>query len=127
MNMNRASCAAAIAMALMVVLAPMDVQAQGGPKVNDTVFSTDAIKRVTAVTRVFGRGQSVVGAIVEFAEPLKAGAVQPKDFAVDGRTIQTVRVTGSPDPDAPEADGRFVVIALDPSDKDAAVFGPGLD
>lgn len=99
----------------------------GGPAVNRSVFVTDTIASVTAVTQVFGRSQNVTAAIVEFAAPLSAAALSPDSFAVDGRRILSVRVTTVPDLDAPAADGRFAILELDPADEAAVVFAPGVD
>lgn len=99
----------------------------GGPKVNQTVFSTEAIAGVTAVTEVFGRSQNVTAVIVEFKEPLAAASIQPASFAVDDRKILSVMVTAEPEPEAAQQDGRFVMIGLDPADEASVVFGAGVD
>lgn len=99
----------------------------GGPAMNRSVFADDSIRAVTAVTQVFGRSQNVTAAIVEFATPLSATALRPDSFAIDGRTILSARVVATPDIAAPTADGRFVVILLDPADEGSATFAPGLD
>ncbi|MFV0359965.1 hypothetical protein [Tropicimonas sp.] len=99
----------------------------GGPKVNRSVFQDDAIRAVTAVTEVFGDGQKVTAAVVELAEPVSADSVGIGSFTVEERNILSVRVADTADPAAPAASGRFIVIALDPADAAAPVFGPDLD
>lgn len=102
-------------------------EAAGGPAVNRTLFGTDSISGVTAVTEVFGRGQNVTAAIVEYARPLDADAILPDSFAVEDRTVLSVKVTAEPTVDAQPQDGRFVVITLDPADDASVVFAPGVD
>lgn len=99
----------------------------GGPAVNRSVFDTDAIVGVTAVTQVFGRGQKVTAAIVELAVPLSASSVNGASFLVDNRRILSARVAATPDLDAPAAEGRFVILSLDPSDDAAVVFSPDVE
>lgn len=99
----------------------------GGPAVNRSVFATGAIVGVTAVTQVFGRGQKVTAAIVELAVPLSASSVTAASFRVDDRRILAARVVASPDLDAPAAEGRFVILSLDPSDDAAVVFSPDVE
>lgn len=99
----------------------------GGPAVNESVFATDQIQSVTAVTRVFGRGQRVVAAIVEFAAPIAPDAVNVGAFAIEGRTILAAHAAAELRLDAPTGQGRFVILSLDPDDAKAAIFAPGLD
>lgn len=101
--------------------------AGGGPKMNSTVFYDASITSVTAVTEVFGRSQIITAAIVELAAPLKAGSVSAANFVVDDRTVTAVKVVASSDIAAPEADGRFVILSLDPADAASIVYGPGID
>jgi len=101
--------------------------AGGGPAVNRSVFATESILGVTAVTQVSGRGQNVTAAIVEFAPAVAASAIGPESFAIDGRTVLSARVAATPDLDAPSADGRFAILMLDPADEAPAVFAPGVD
>lgn len=117
----------ALALAFACLAAPALAQQAGGPAVNRSVFATETIRSVTAVTQVFGRSQNVTAAIVEFAEPLAAASLEPGQFAVDGRTILAARVTDRAATDAPAADGRFVVLTLDPADEASVVFAPGVD
>ncbi|MDO5614326.1 MAG: hypothetical protein Q4G14_13935 [Paracoccus sp. (in: a-proteobacteria)] len=103
------------------------VAQQGGPAVNRSVFATETIPSVTAVTQVFGRSQNVTAAIVEYNEPLAADQIEAGQFAVDGRTILAARVTDRPEIDAPATDGRFVVLTLDPEEEAGVIFAPGVD
>ncbi len=104
-----------------------DTPQQGGPKFNATLFHDAAISGVTAVTSVSGRGQNLTAVIVELAGVVDPASVSSETFSVDSRNILSVRVTDTPDADAPSGPGRYVVINLDPADPTAAVFAPGLD
>lgn len=111
--------------ALMTTSLP--ASAEGGPAVNRSVFATESVLSVTAVTEVFGRSQNVTAAIVEFAVPLSAERLSPQQFAVDDRTVLSARVVAEPGMDTVTADGRFVIIKLDPADEASVVFAPGVD
>ncbi|MFB2595676.1 hypothetical protein ACEYYB_12595 [Paracoccus sp. p4-l81] len=103
--------------------------AAGGPAVNRSIFSDADVVAVTAVTEVFGRAQKVTGAIVEFAQRVRAASVSADSFSVDGRRVLAARVLADPGADlgAGQEDGRFVTLTLDPADQDAAIFAPGVN
>ncbi|MDO5643531.1 MAG: PHB depolymerase family esterase [Paracoccus sp. (in: a-proteobacteria)] len=90
--------------------------------INDGVFYSGSIRGVTTVTQVFPDGQKAVAAIVEFAAPLSAAALDPDAFSIDGRSILSARVTALPQIGAETGDGPFLVIDLDPGDESAAVY-----
>lgn len=95
--------------------------------VNQKVFYSDSVKGTTAVTEVFGRSQNVTAVIVEFAEVVASEKLTAASFTVDDRRILSIKVTATPDTDAAEADGRFVVILLDPADPASVVYSAGVD
>ena len=82
------------------------------------------IKSVTAVTEVFGDGQKVTTAAVEFDKDIKNSSLSPDDFSVEGRTITKIYANRSAEKSANRTDGRFVVIELSPADANAATFIP---
>lgn len=104
-----------------------ETPAGGGMKVNDTVFRDAAIANVTAVTRVFGRGQRITGVIVEFTAPLSAAGFTGAELAVADRNILSARVTSTASMDATAQDGRFVVLDLNADDEAATIFASGVD
>ena len=108
----------------VIAQAPADT---GGPAVNSSVFAPDSILGVTAVTQVFGRGQKVTAAIVEFAATLSASGMSPASFSVDERRILSSKVVAVPSLDAPAADGRFVILSLDPTDNAAIIFSADVE
>ena len=126
MTLSRLALAALLCTAAPTAYA-QEAAKTGGPAVNRSVFASDTIRSVTAVTQVFGRSQNVTAAIVEFSAPLSAAALTPSTFTVDGRTILSVKATATPDLDAPAADGPYAIIQLDPADEGSATFAPGVD
>ena len=119
------SCAAAL---LALSLAASAQQPPpGGPAVNSTVFSGDHIRAVTAVTKVFGRSQRIVAAIVEYDAPVANAALTAEAFAVTDRTITRVYANDAPVQAATGKDGRFVVIEMNPEDPSAVVYAPQVD
>lgn len=99
----------------------------GGPPVNTSVFRSEHIVTVTAITEVFGRGQRVTSAIMEYDQALASGSVSAGDFTVADRTVIDAYVSDTPGPDAEPADGHYVILTLDPMDDAAVVFEPGAD
>lgn len=64
-----------------------------GPLVNSTVFYTNDIANVTAITKVFGNSQKITEAIIEFNEPILASSVTTDSFSVNERNISNVYVS----------------------------------
>lgn len=98
-----------------------------GPLVNSTVFYTDDIAHVTAVTKVFGNSQKITEAIVEFNEPILASSVTADSFSVNERNISNVYVSDSVATDAEPKNGQYVHIMLNPADEAAIVFAAQVD
>ena len=73
------------------------------------------IKKVTAITRVFGEGQKTVAAAVEYDAELRAEDVDKSAFAVEGRRVTDAYVSASAAPER-AARGCFVILELDRSD-----------
>ncbi|MCD8014867.1 MAG: hypothetical protein LUG99_17175 [Lachnospiraceae bacterium] len=82
------------------------------------------IKEITAVTEVLPEGQKCTKAILEYDSVFGAGTVKAESFRVEGRTIESAKV--SPSMDAKEAgDGSFVILSLSAQDEAAATYFPG--
>jgi predicted peptidase len=79
------------------------------------------IINASAVCRVFGDGQKVIAAVIEFSEEIPAERAAASDFAVTGRNVQKVYVSQTGKMGQEEPSGRYLVIELDPSDPEAAV------
>lgn len=73
------------------------------------------IKKVTAITRVFGEGQKTVAAAVEYDAELRAEDVDKRAFAVEGRRVTDAYVSASAAPER-AARGCFVILELDRTD-----------
>lgn len=73
------------------------------------------IKKVTAITRVFGEGQKTVAAAVEYDAELRAEDVDKSAFAVEGRRVTDAYVSASAVPER-AARGSFVILELDRAD-----------
>lgn len=122
---------AAVLSTLLALSAPAFAQqggpAPGGPAVNSTVFSGEHILAVTAVTKVFGRSQRIVAAIVEYDAPVANAALTSAAFAVTDRKITRVYANDMAELAETGQDGRFVVIEMDPEDEAAVVYAPQVD
>lgn len=84
--------------------------------------SAGHVRGVTAITRVYGGGQRLVAVAVEYDRNLVSSALEPDDFAVEGRTITRVYANTSADLAEAGHDGPFAVIELSPGDAGAALY-----
>ncbi|MBP2642949.1 MAG: hypothetical protein H6Q67_836 [Firmicutes bacterium] len=80
------------------------------------------IKSVTAITEVFGDGQKVTAAAVEYDKDVDNSKLKESTFSVDGRTITKVYANNAAAKTAQGTNGRYVIIELSASDKEAPVF-----
>ena len=69
-----------------------------------------SLQQVTAVTRVYGSGEQIAEAILEYPKALLPSAVKPTDFAVSGKEITAVRVNAKPELTDKEQTGRYVIL-----------------
>lgn len=76
----------------------------------------------TAITRVFGDGQRLVGVAIEYDRPVQAAALDPALYAVEGRTVGRVYANAAPEPSGRGKDGSFVIIELSPDDEAARLY-----
>ena len=101
---------------------PGDRKTEGGMRMQDTVFYSEHIKAVTAVTEVFGDGQRLTTAIVEYDTPIKNSTLSTTTFTVSGRNITRVYTNARPEKSAVGQDGKFVIIELDTADSNAPTY-----
>lgn len=101
--------------------------ADGAQAINSSVFRSEHIKAVTAVTQVFGRSQRTVAAIIEYDAPLSNRAITATAWRVAGRTVTRAYANDRAEKAAQGRDGRFVVLELDPEDEGSVTFAPGVD
>ena len=87
------------------------------------------IKSVTAITEVFGEGQKVTTAAVEYDQPVANAKLATSSFSVAGRKIIRIYANTKADKAAQGVNGRFVILELDPNDPGSATFaqrGPSM-
>jgi predicted peptidase len=82
------------------------------------------VQRAVAITEVFGDGQKLVAAALEYDEPVDGRNLRAADFAIEGRTVTEVYAATAPDPRARARSGRFVVIGLALDDTSASLKIP---
>lgn len=88
----------------------------------DTVFFDDHIRSLSSVTEVFGDGQRLTAAIVEYDAAIRDAGLSDAGFTVTGRTIHRVYANDRPAKTGTGKDGRFVVLELDPAEDNASVY-----
>lgn len=85
------------------------------------------VKSATAVGEVFGDGEKISAAIIEYDKDIDQSKLTASAFSIAGRTITRVYANNVSAKAAQGTNGRYVVIELSPDDKDAPLFfgGPG--
>lgn len=99
------------------------------PKMQDSVFYDDNIVGVTALTEVFGDGQRATTAVIEYKQPIDHNKLNINSFTVTDRKIIRAYSNDVPNKAATGKNGRFVILELDPQDKNALTYnaqGPAL-
>lgn len=81
-----------------------------------------AYPRATALTRVFGDGQKLIGIALDYGVPVMGGKLAAESFAVEGRTILRAYTSDQPT-GAARPYGRFVILELSTEDKSASLLG----
>lgn len=100
-----------------VVSATAAAQSPGPPGT-----SARHIKSVTAITEVFGDGQKIVAAAVEYDAAIDLAHLLPSTFAVAERTITKVYTNTSPARTARPVNGRYAIIELSAADEAASII-----
>lgn len=130
---RRTFAATAVAMGSSALLPYSAAAAQqantrgSGPAVNSTVFFSDHIRSVFAVTEVFGRSQRTIAAIVEYDTPIRAEGLTATQWTVEGRTITAAYANDALARSGSGRDGTYVVLELDSEDEGSETFAPNLD
>lgn len=83
----------------------------------------DPVKSVTAVTEVYGDGQKITAAVVEYPAEISNGSLQSEDFAVANRRVVKVYANDAPATAEAPKNGRYAVVELSKADEDAVAFG----
>ncbi|MCC8147262.1 MAG: hypothetical protein LIO93_12695 [Bacteroidales bacterium] len=80
------------------------------------------MEKVIALTEVFGDGQKVTAAILEYDKEIKNSSLSMDSYEVEGRTITKVYSNNSAKKTSEGTDGKYVIIELSPNDADALLF-----
>lgn len=92
---------------------PAPLPAQAAAVQSCELQSTAAVQclqKVTAVTHVYGSGEQVDEAILEYPKELLPSSVKSTDFAVTGKEIASVTVNDKPEPTGESKAGRYVIL-----------------
>jgi len=76
----------------------------------------------TAITRVYGGGQRLVGVAIEQDRQVDPADLDPTLYAIEGRTITKVYASASAEPGVEDASGHWIVLDLSPDDASAPLF-----
>ena len=79
------------------------------------------IRNVTSVTEVFGNGQQITHIIIEFNDKVVNSQLSRDTFSVPGRTVEKVYSNTQPEKTNIVKDGKYVIIELNPKDKEASL------
>ena len=79
------------------------------------------IRNVTSVTEVFGNGQQITHIIIEFNDKVVNSQLSRDTFTVPGRTVEKVYSNTQPEKTNIVKDGKYVIIELNPKDKEASL------
>lgn len=107
---------------IFVMVMSLSACATNGGGATDT--NAKHIKSVTAITEVFGDGQKVTVAAVEYDKDIDNSKLTVSTFSVSGRTVIKVYANNAAAKAEQGTDGRYVIIELSPSDEGALTFVP---
>ena len=71
---------------------------------------SDGIESVTGIAEVYGDGEKISAAILEYAEDISPSKISPEDFHVEGKTIEAVFVNYEPTLPKKSRLGRYVIL-----------------
>ena len=77
---------------------------------------------VTAITEVFGDGQKLTGMILEYPMAINGKKLTKETFEVTDRTILNVYTNDVSERTKNSKNGKYVIIELDPKDKNSGIF-----
>jgi predicted peptidase len=103
-------------LAVAAMVPPLRASAQG------VTAAPAYILGATAITKVFGAGQRLVGVAIQQDRPVDAAALDPTLYSVEGRAITKVYASASPQPGVEDASGNWIVLDLSPDDATASLF-----
>ena len=77
---------------------------------------------VTAITEVFGDGQKLTGVILEYPTAINGRKLTKETFKVTDRTILNIYTNDVSEKTKNSKNGKYVIIELDPKDKNSGIF-----
>ena len=77
---------------------------------------------VTAITEVFGDGQKLTGVILEYPTAINGRKLTKETFEVTDRTILNIYTNDVSEKTKNSKNGKYVIIELDPKDKNSGIF-----
>lgn len=80
------------------------------------------VKSITSISEPFYDGQRVTAAAVEYNEPVICTSVSKDAYEVAGRTVTKAYTAEKAEKGAPSENGRFVILELDPHDKNSRTY-----
>lgn len=109
--MRRMIKAAAACTALCALLVGCSVQDQ--IKTEETKVSSEGIRKVTAITEVFGDGQKLSAAALEYPGEIDASTLDMADFTVEGQTIAAVYTNSAAALTEDPVNGNYVILEFE--------------
>ncbi|WP_195339946.1 prolyl oligopeptidase family serine peptidase [Fusobacterium sp. 1001295B_180824_G3] len=85
------------------------------------IFAAD-ISNITAITEVFGDGQRLTGVILEYPVEIDEKKLSKDTFEVLDRTILNIYTNDISEKTKNPKNGKYIIIELDPKDKNSAIF-----
>ena len=77
---------------------------------------------VTAITEVFGDGQKLTGVILEYSTEINGKKLTKDTFEVIDRTILKIYTNNVSEKTKNSKNGKYIIIELDPKDKNSGIF-----
>ena len=80
------------------------------------------ISNITAITEVFGDGQKLTGVILEYSTEINGKKLTKDTFEVIDRTILNIYTNNVSEKIKNSKNGKYIIIELDPKDKNSGIF-----
>lgn len=82
------------------------------PLVIDKGIFEDGILRVTGIADIYGDGEKLSTAILQYPKAINPKSVSPDDFSIEGRIIDKVFVNDKPEIPSKSIEGVYVILKL---------------
>jgi len=113
MKMKRLKIMVCSMLGASVLAFPVIVSAQTTEtlaEIGQVSAKTYGLQKITAVTKVYGDGEKIAAAILEYPDALLPGAVKAEDFLAENQSIAKVYVNNQPKIGAAGKIGRYVIL-----------------